>query len=209
MVDQEKRDAVKKIGTVGALLLGGAGGKVYWWDRRDDHINPDKLERSIEDRAAERARGGGGWDASSTDLTRAEATVEPRGTTRKGGDRYDAILEVPLREDAAVCGRAGEPAVLASSLEQDANDAFAAVYNAAHEYAVTDQEPFEDGIEAYELRFTGEGGTGTVRFTSQQAVDIGGDALLFDPYQPEGTTDEAYQAFVETYYDVFDVECDA
>lgn len=209
MVDKEKRDAVKKIGTVGALLLGGAGGKVYWWDRRDDHINPDNLEQSIEERAAEQAGGGGGgWDAAVTDLSRAEATLEPRDTTQGGGKRYDAVLEIPLEDDAVVCDHTGEPVALASTLERDANDAFAAVYNATHAYAAADQEPFEDGIEAYELRFTGERGAAMARFTSDQAADIGGGALLSDPYQPDDSTDAAYQAFVETYYDVFNVECD-
>lgn len=209
MVDEARRAAIRKIGTVGALVLGGAGGKVYWWDRRDDRIDPDGLEQTIEDRAAERERGGGGWDASITDLSRARATLEPRGTTPEGGERYDAILAASLEGEGTVCDHAGEPDALASILERDANDAFTALYNATHQYAAADQEPSEDGIETYEIRFTDRNGAATARFTSRQATSIGGGALLFDPYQASDATGEAYQRFVKQYYEVFDVECDA
>lgn len=210
MVDESRRSAVKKVGTLGLLAVTGVGGKVYWWDRRDDTLDPDALEAAVEDRAVERASGGDGWDASLVDLSRAEATLEQRGTTSEGGERYDAVLEAPLDGEGAVCGHTDHPAALASSLEQDANDAFIALYNPTRRYAASRQEPFEDRIETYEIRFAARDGTAVAQFTGQQAVEVGGDGLPFtDAYGAEDTLSDAYQAFTEQYHEAFDVECDA
>lgn len=212
MVDKSRRSFIRKIGTLGGLAIAAGGGKVYWWDRRDDRIDPDGLEKAIEKRAAKREDGDtNGWEASIADLSQAEARLEHVGTTADGGDRYDAVLEAPLEDgNDTVCAHNGEPAALASTLETDAIDAFTALYNTGHQYAQTHQQGFEDAIEAYELRFTGEDGAATARFTDEEAVDIGGGALPFaDPYGPEGKTSDGYQRFVEQYYQAFDVECDA
>lgn len=210
MVDKERRDAIKKLGLLGAGIgLGGAGGAGLWnaIAASDDRFNPDLVAAEAEHDASTEEWSNDMTEIGSTliDLDGVTVTYTRDGVTGEGGDRYTYTLTAPLRDDAgiSICDHADNRHGLLDGLYSDALFLFEGFYDRTGKYNENRRAPHEDAITTYGFRFEDGTGTATADLSADAVSGVTRGEGHFHPDEYDQRSD-----FRQQLYRSLRVECD-
>lgn len=194
MVDERRRGLIKTVATLGALGAVGVGGKEYWWDRRDDHIQPTAFRERVENHIQDAYQ-----DSTSlldTDTIRASIRRE---TYRDTGDAYRVSIIADIDRAARLCG--SEHAAK-EDLQRDMERLFEATYDATGAYGAPAQHPFEDHVSRYVFSLFGREGVARLEMDARDAYQIADGGTTYNP----GSAAER-NAFTVFYRNNITIDC--
>lgn len=203
MVDEEKRNTIKRFG-VGSLVLGGGGFGAWrlqeWYTNLDNELDPDTMEDEIET-----AMQGLNWPVDTVIVSGIEAELEHTGTTAKDGDIYTAAVTAPLRTDVdySICdhteGR--EELQLADTLREQAELLFNGLYDTAGWAAEPRRRPEEDRITEYTIAFEDDTGVAQAAISAEKADHIAQGKPEYNTWRT------SRNRLMQAYGEAFDARC--
>lgn len=189
MVDRERRNAIKKIGSI-PLLAAGIGGAGYAtrgvWYPFDDTLSIPDLEEAVREQVA--ARPPGTYHPLDADVIDVGVSF---GATDWPEKEYTISLAARPLPDAGVPLCTGD-----GDATGDLGDGFEAVFEAAYDatgqYVPANRMPYEEAVTAYRLSARGDDGMARITIDGDAAGRIAG-------HDPAGIEDSGDTRFEDVY----------
>lgn len=183
MVDQERRNAIFKIGAgIGVVAGVGYGGfhgakavhdRYEAWEEQRPPL-PERWARDVEDDVKDGKVGGGfDWDQSYIDVENVDVVYEQVGRSKEGAPRYRFTARAPLnRAPFDICDYTADEVDLALIMEADSLRLYTELFDQLERRLAVNQGGDDPAVSSLAVAYTDASGVAGFAFDDRTAETV-------------------------------------